>query len=70
MFYSIWRKANHVRHGTLQEVDFAVAKFTVTEIRDTVIDFATPFWHEPAVIVMKKPQDEHLYSYLGPFRYN
>ena len=51
-----------------QEVDFAAAKFTVTEIRDTVIDFTTPFWHEPAVIVMKKPDDENLYTYLGPFR--
>ena len=51
-----------------QEVDWGLAKFTVTSIRDQVIDYTTPFWHEPAVIVMKKPEGESMFVYFGPFR--
>ena len=53
-----------------QEADFAVAKFTVTSLRDTVIDYTVPFWHEPAVMVMRKPEENSMVIYLGPFQTN
>ena len=53
---------------TRGEVDFAAAKFTVTSQRDEVIDYSWPFWQEPAVIVMDKPFEEKVFTYLGPFR--
>ena len=51
-----------------QDVDWGLGKFTVTDIRDTVIDYTSPFWHEPALIVMKKPVSDALLLYLGPFQ--
>ncbi len=45
-----------------------MAKFTITAIRDTVIDYTAPFWYEPAVIVMKQPEENSLLVYLGPFK--
>jgi len=51
-----------------QEVDWALGKFTITNIRDTVVDYTAPFWHESALIVMKKPSQDALLLYLGPFR--
>ena len=51
----------------MQEVDFAFAKFTITAIRDTVVDFGSPFWYEPTVIVMSKPKEDSLWIYAGPF---
>ena len=44
------------------------AKFTVTSIRDTVIDYTEPFWFEHAVIAMKKPTANNLLLYLAPLR--
>ena len=55
---------------TRGEVDFAAAKFTITSSRDAVIDYSWPFWQEPAVIVMNKPFEEKVFTYLGPFRLN
>lgn len=53
-----------------QEVDWALGKFTITNIRDTVVDYTAPFWHESAQIVMKKPSNDALFLYLGPFRHD
>ena len=50
-------------------MDFAVGKFTITQIRDSVIDYTDPYWHEAAVIVMRKPSEDHLLIYLGPFHW-
>ncbi|KAI0233279.1 Glutamate receptor ionotropic, kainate 2 [Lamellibrachia satsuma] len=52
------------------EVDWALGKFTITNIRDTVVDYTAPFWHESAQIVMKKPSNDALFLYLGPFRHD
>ena len=54
----------------LQEADFGLAKFTITNIRKEVVDFAFPFWYGPSVLVMKKPEDNGLFVYLSPFRYD
>ena len=45
-----------------------MGKFTVTKIRDTVVDYTSPFWYESALIVMKEPTSDGLLLYLGPFR--
>ncbi|KAI0233282.1 Glutamate receptor ionotropic, delta-2 [Lamellibrachia satsuma] len=50
------------------EADWGLGKFTVTDIRDTVVDYTSPFWYEPALIVMKKPVSDALLLYLGPFQ--
>lgn len=49
-------------------MDFAVGKFTISEDRDSVIDYTVPFWYEPAVIVQKKPSPQSLFIYTRPFR--
>ncbi|KAK2152669.1 hypothetical protein LSH36_322g05030 [Paralvinella palmiformis] len=50
------------------DADFAIAKFTITRLRESVIDFTVPFWHEPCVMVMRKPDEKSSLIYLGPFR--
>ena len=52
-----------------QEVDFAVAKFTITHARDSVIDYTNAFWHEPVVMVMKKPRPNMLLLFFGPLHW-
>ena len=54
--------------SVLQVVDFAVAKFTVTEQRDAVIDYTYPFWQEPSGMIMRRPQRDYLTVYIGPFQ--
>ena len=43
-----------------------MAKFTITQIRDSVVDYTVPFWHESAVMVMRMPEENSLLVYLGP----
>ena len=45
-----------------------MAKFTITRLREAVIDFTVPFWHESCVMVMRKPDEKSSLIYLGPFR--
>ena len=51
-----------------QEVDWALGKFTVTDNRDSVIDYTAPYWHESGQILMMKPAARGLLLYSGPFR--
>ncbi|KAI0233745.1 hypothetical protein LSAT2_016012, partial [Lamellibrachia satsuma] len=48
-------------------IDFAVAKFTVTEQRAKVIDYSYPFWQEPSAMIMRRPHRDYLTVYIGPF---
>jgi hypothetical protein len=61
-------KFSTCRELIVQEVDWALGKFTITSIRDEVIDYTNPFWYEPAVIVQKRPSPNAMYTYVGPFR--
>ena len=36
--------------------DFALGKFRVTSLRESVIDFSSPFMYEPAGMAMRRPQ--------------
>ena len=35
--------------------DFAIGKFRVTSLRESVIDFSSPFMYEPAGMAMRRP---------------
>ncbi|CAL4059420.1 unnamed protein product, partial [Meganyctiphanes norvegica] len=50
------------------EVDFAVASFTITYIRNTVIDFTHAYYEEPTTILIPPPQEtDKLFTFLEPF---
>ena len=43
-------------HISLQGIaDFAIGKFRVTSLRESVIDFSSPFMYEPAGMAMRRP---------------
>ncbi|XP_071524871.1 glutamate receptor U1-like [Panulirus ornatus] len=51
-----------------QTVDFAIAGFTITYIRDTVIDFTHAFYEEPTTILIPPPSEEtNFLAFLKPF---
>ena len=48
----------------------AMAGFTVTRIRDTVIDFTHPFYEEPTTILIPAPREKaNPLAFLEPFSY-
>jgi len=48
----------------------AMAGFTVTQIRDTVIDFTHPFFEEPTSILVQAPKEQpSVTAFLEPFSY-
>ena len=54
----------------MQYADLAAASLTLNHIRDTVIDYGQSFYMEPAVMVMRRPQEKKLLMFawpLGPF---
>ncbi|XP_042219799.1 glutamate receptor ionotropic, delta-1-like [Homarus americanus] len=51
-----------------QVVDFAIASFTITYIRDTVIDFTHAFYEEPTTILIPPPSEQNNFlAFLEPF---
>ena len=43
-------------HISLQGIaDFAIGKFRVTSLRESVIDFSSPFMYEPEGMAMRRP---------------
>ena len=51
----------------MQKVDFAAAVFSVTASRDTVIDFAQPYFRDESAVILKQPTADKLGLYLKPF---
>ena len=53
-----------------QWVDMAMASFTITRIRDTVIDFTHPYYEEPTAILVQAPKEQPSpFAFLEPFSY-
>uniref|UniRef100_A0A1I8GLE9 PBPe domain-containing protein n=2 Tax=Macrostomum lignano TaxID=282301 RepID=A0A1I8GLE9_9PLAT len=51
-----------------KEADFAIGPFTMTAIRQTVIDFSVPFMQDGNAILIKKPEQENpMFRVLSPF---
>lgn len=51
-----------------QTVDFAMAGFTITQIRETVIDFTHAFYEEPTTILIPPPREQNNFlAFLEPF---
>uniref|UniRef100_A0A1I8F6B0 Lig_chan-Glu_bd domain-containing protein n=1 Tax=Macrostomum lignano TaxID=282301 RepID=A0A1I8F6B0_9PLAT len=51
-----------------READFAIGPFTMTAIRQTVIDFSVPFMQDGNAILIKKPEQENpMFRVLSPF---
>lgn len=52
-----------------QEVDLAVGPFTITSIRESVIDFTKPYLEDSTGILTRKPQDEdsQLFQMFKPY---
>lgn len=51
-----------------QTVDFALAGFTITHIRETVIDFTHAFYEEPTTILIPPPREQNNFlAFLEPF---
>ncbi|KAK8386628.1 hypothetical protein O3P69_017841 [Scylla paramamosain] len=49
-------------------VDFAMAGFTITHIRETVIDFTHAFFEEPTTILIPPPREQNNFlAFLEPF---
>ncbi|XP_068212059.1 glutamate receptor U1-like [Palaemon carinicauda] len=50
------------------EVDMAIAGFTITYIRETVIDFTHAFYEEPTTILIPPPTEQNDFlAFLSPF---
>ncbi|XP_066970156.1 uncharacterized protein [Macrobrachium rosenbergii] len=50
------------------EVDMAIAGFTITYVRETVIDFTVAFYEEPTTILIPSPTEENDFlAFLSPF---
>ena len=43
-----------------------MAKLTVTHMRETAIDFVTPFWSESAVMVMRRSGESNMLNFVQP----
>lgn len=54
---------------SLKEIDFAVAPFTITSIRESVIDFTVPIMEDGVGILTKKVTEEpyKIFKTLKPF---
>ncbi|XP_076068797.1 glutamate receptor ionotropic, delta-2-like isoform X2 [Oratosquilla oratoria] len=50
------------------EVDFAVASFTITEVRERAIDFTHAYYEEPTTILIPSPKERtNIIAFLAPF---
>ena len=54
----------------LKIADMAIGGFTVTAVRNTVIDFTHPFYEEPTTILIPAPKEQvTLLAFLLPYTY-
>ena len=53
----------------LQTIDFAVGPIAVSEDRQKYVDFAQPYWVDPNIILVQKPDlaSSNIFLCFGPF---
>lgn len=59
-----------LRQVQMEEVDFAAAGFSITAPRQSIVDFAEPYFRDQSVMLMKLPDGNNkLKLYMKPFRF-